>query len=275
VNHSRTTFIATAATVALLFGLGASAVAQGAGTGSPPPPFGAGMPMLIPGALRPEDPTHSTEWVLLMAHKEVGTEIGLDDHQREALADLQAKSHDEILSRMRAAAAGNPEEANETPEEHRAQFQQRMAQQRAYMESFPAEMAKRAEGVLKSAQVKRLRELDLQWRGPLALADPKVADALKLSSEQRDKVAAVLRDYQAAVVNIRMQARPGFNGAGTVGASQTAPAPPSVEEIRARMTKAQKEIDQARQEAGEKTLAVLSPEQQKRWQQMLGKPFAF
>lgn len=271
--HSRPILFATAAAAALFFGLGAPTMAQSFGAGSPPPQVGSGTPILTPGALRPEDPTHSTEWVLLMSHKEVNTEINLDGHQRDALDQLQAKSREEIMNKMRSLAASNPqEEANETPEERRAQYEQRMAQQRSYMESYPDEMAKRAEGVLKSAQVKRLRELDLQWRGPLALADPKVADALKLNAEQRDKVTTALHDYQAAAVTIRRQMMPSLGQPGKAGG---APAPPSVEEMRARRVKAQKDMDQARQEAGEKALAVLTPEQQKRWQEMLGKPFAF
>ena len=176
---------------------------------------------------------------------------------------------------MRRSAANSAEEANETPEERRVQYQQRMAQQRAYMEGYPDEMAKRAEGVLKSAQVKRLRELDLQWRGPLALADLKVADALKLNSEQRDKIAAILQDYRAAVMNIRRQSMSGFRAPGNPAQPQTPPTPPSAQELQERESKAQKQMEQARQEAGDKALSVLAPEQQKRWQEMLGKPFTF
>ncbi|HLV79789.1 MAG TPA: hypothetical protein VKT32_05880 [Chthonomonadaceae bacterium] len=269
MNLSRAHLFATAA-VASLIGLGAPAVAQSQPAGSPPPQGGMALP--LPGGVRPDDPTHSMAWVLL-SRKDVDTEIGLEDHQRTALAELQSKSREEILDRMRKAAAGNAEETNESPEERRLQFQQQMAQQRAFLEGYPDEMAKRAEGVLKPSQARRLRELDLQWRGPLALADPKVAEAVKLSADQRDKVAATLQDYQAAVMNIRRQIVAGVRPTGN--APQAPPTPPSAEEMQARAAKARKEMDLARQEAAGKALAVLSAEQQKRWQQMLGKPFTF
>lgn len=48
---------------------------------------------------------------------------------------------------------------------------------------------------LKADQIARLHELDLQWRGYLALSDPKVQDKLKLTKEERDAVAGIMKVY--------------------------------------------------------------------------------
>jgi Spy/CpxP family protein refolding chaperone len=106
--------------------------------------------------------------------------------------------------------------------------------------------------VMTADQNKRLREIRLQMGGTRALTQPDVAKELGLSEDQVKKIEAALDVPRPE------------GGGQTPGGER-----PSDEE-RAKM---REEAMKAREAASAKALAVLTPEQKKKWDAMLGKKF--
>ena len=101
--------------------------------------------------------------------------------------------------------------------------------------------------LLDAGQVRRLRQIALQYRGTHALTDPDVADTLGLAPDQTDEIRAVLDDARQ-----RMWAIIGFG-----------PDP----DWRAKSRQFWAGV-------GDRVLAVLTPDQRADWADELGEPFA-
>jgi hypothetical protein len=113
------------------------------------------------------------------------------------------------------------------------------------------EIVKDLGDTLKPEQVKRLKEIELQQRGPQAFMDADVIAALKLDDAQKDKIKSVVSDYTAE----RRGLRPMGGGGGG-----------NFEQIRQKMAKMSKEYMS-------KISQILSEEQKKTWHDMTGKQF--
>lgn len=112
-----------------------------------------------------------------------------------------------------------------------------------------AEQGNRAIGaILDPGQFARFRQVDLQQRGASALAEPQVAQALRLSPEQLDKLKPLLNH---SVVRLREAAAL------------------SRGDRRAAFEKTQA----IRKETDEAALALLDAGQKKAWHEMIGEPF--
>ena len=152
----------------------------------------------------------------LLTRSDVRNELMLNGRQTEALTDLQNGFPAAMRQQMRDAfqkmrdelGGANPQ--NMSPEE-RQQFgeQMRTTRQEAQF-AVMADQDKKAEALLTPAQLKRLHELDLQWRGPLALADAKTNEKLNLTPEQQTKFTAMLKEFRAK----QQEARGGMLGGG-------------------------------------------------------------
>jgi Spy/CpxP family protein refolding chaperone len=102
---------------------------------------------------------------------------------------------------------------------------------------------------LKEDQGKRLRQLELQQEGPFALLhDEGIGKGLKVTEKQRKQIMAVVQEMQKKVQPLIKKAQEGGKP----------------EEIRPKVMEVRKEY------AG-KIEAILSDEQKKQWQTMLGK----
>ncbi len=119
-------------------------------------------------------------------------------------------------------------------------------------EQLRLEQEKKIKEILSAEQFKRYQEISLQQEGPAAFARKEVADKLGLSDSQRQKVNAILEEQRATMRDM-------FQGGGGGGDRQ------------AMMETMQK----LREETNAKLLAVLTAEQKKAWEGMLGKPFQF
>jgi len=134
-----------------------------------------------------------------------------------------------------------------TPEEQAQMEKQRLERSRE-------ERAKLAE-VLLPQQLKRLNEIFIQQNGVNALQDDDIAKELGISDAQKAKLTEVRQANQQAMGE---QMRTLFQGGGGGGDRDAA---------RAKMEEIRKTNDA-------KLLAVLSPDQQKKFEEMKGKPFA-
>ncbi|MDW8051920.1 MAG: Spy/CpxP family protein refolding chaperone [Armatimonadota bacterium] len=157
------------------------------------------------------------------------------DVQRELNLTEQQKAQ---LRQMREALRAAREELRNLPPEERRQRMQELRQKYDPV------------NVLTEAQRKRLRELELQAMGPMAFLNPEVADALKLTQEQRARLRAIANEF---FNQMRQQFQAGGFGQGQVA----------------------QQLRQAREQVEQRMLQVLTPQQLQQWQQMQGKPFQF
>ncbi len=176
----------------------------------------------------------------LLRIEAVQTELEISPVQKEALEKLAEQGRGERPD------FGNFREMSE--EERREAFEK----MRARSEERAAEMREQLEEVLLPQQIERLQEISLQIRGIQALDDPKVAEKLGLTEEQKSKLAEA-RQGQADKMRERM--REMFQGGG--GAQGN---------IREAMGKMREEME-------EEILAVLSSDQQKKFEEMKGADF--
>jgi Spy/CpxP family protein refolding chaperone len=129
-------------------------------------------------------------------------------------------------------------------DEDRARFREEAA---ARAKKEREELAK----ILKPEQVKRLTEIYIQQAGIAALNDADVAEKLKISDDQKEKMAKVREEQQTAMREL-------FAGGRDGGGDR--------EGLRAKM-------EESRKKTEEKILAVLSEDQKKQFEEMKGKKF--
>jgi Spy/CpxP family protein refolding chaperone len=125
-------------------------------------------------------------------------------------------------------------------DEQRARFREEAA---ARAKKEREELAK----ILKPEQVKRLTEIYIQQAGLNALQDADIAETLKITDEQKEKMAKVREEQGAAMREL-------FS--------------PDADRETARTKMAE-----IRKESDEKTLAVLTEDQKKQFEEMKGKKF--
>src|SRR5262249_35274846 len=153
-----------------------------------------------------------------------------------------------------------------------AKLQELGATMRSQMQQFQGELTKRVEEILRPNQIARLHELDLQHRGPLALADPKVAEEAQISQEHRVAIMKINGDYQSKVQELMQEFMADMRERGLGPGAAGAPPAPGVrtaqtapQDFQAMFAPVQKKIDPMKKEAGEKAIAVLDEEEKKRW----------
>lgn len=202
----------------------------------------------------------------LLMRPEVQSEIRLSLKQRRALAALQEEA--QITMREQIAANFRQDLRNLTPEERRQRIQELRNGFTAQMSPFQGELNPKVKAILKEEQIQRLHELDLQYRGPLALADSRVAEEVKLSPESRSEIAKIASEYQQEAQKTIQQAMQEWREKGGL---QVAPFP----DFQNRLSPVGRKLHEARKNAEEDILSVLTPEEQYRWKDAQGKKFTF
>lgn len=174
---------------------------------------------------------------------EVQKELKMTPEQVGKLSAQQDKVRQGMQSLIESGGGGNPGQMS--PE-----------QRQAFMDKVQVLQSAAAAEVLDATQLKRFRELELQQIGGNAIARKDVSDALKLTDDQKKKVAEVLVKTDAE----RRAAREGLDFQSM---SDTE---------RATLRTKTQAIDKA---AGEKMVALLTDEQKTQWKEMQGAPFTF
>lgn len=214
----------------------------------------------------------------LLKRVDVAEEIHLNARQREALDSAvtnQQELRKQQLKEGIQLGPGNIE--GKSKDELTALFTERAQKMRDQQRMFSESRAKALATILKPAQLDRLKQLDLQFRGPMAMGVDEVATSAALNKDQSAKVSGILREYRQDVrKNLGFGAqtvtfRPGAEAAPPV----TSAPPPDSEAERARLVKADKEIRKSRQTLGAKALASLPDPQRAQWMKLTGKPFEF
>ena len=231
------------------------------------PAAGLSAAQRLGGAL--VDPTHSNSW-LLLNRTDVQRELAITDQQRQEERALvqatQADLHNRMTNYFKSFHSNG--QTTYSPAVRHQQMAERRKQMRDMIVNWQSDVAKQTQGLLTPEQNKRLNQLDLQWRGPLAMASDDVAAELALDASQRAAVGKLLADYQRAQQKAfqaaQNQEAPSSPPSGSAAAPQSGARQDAVQQIFA-----------ARAEGNIKALQLLTPEQRKKWQSMVGRPFDF
>ena len=260
----RTAFYALSA---LTLVLGASAPQAQRGSSSALRNFGR---MLDPGvsAIR-----------TLLKRDEVKTEIVLSQRQGEQLTEIETKAQTDARQTQApqydAAAIGALKDLSD--EERDAKMKEMAAKvkeaRQANDAAVSAEVDKKIETVLRKEQVVRLRQLDLQWRGPLALSDKKVADRFNLTPEQRTKVGTLMTEYKKSQNDMLAKTFASMKPAAPEPGAP--PARPDTAAIEKKVMEMQDELEKVQAAQGDKILALLTDEQKAAWTAAQGAKFSF
>ncbi|MDX1967769.1 MAG: hypothetical protein SFV23_11405 [Planctomycetaceae bacterium] len=201
----------------------------------------------------------------LLQMPEVQKELGVTEEQqgllKDMMADLMQSGPRPDFSRFR----------DMSEEERQKAFEEMRKQGEA--------IAKKAEDAIKvvldEKQFARYSELKLQRQGTMALLRPEVAKALDLNPDQQEKLIEI-RDANRP---------PGFGGLGGRGPGgpggeggrppRGEGAAPGGEGARPDFQAMMAEMQKRREKAEADAIAVLTPEQKTKWEQMLGKKFDF
>ena len=124
--------------------------------------------------------------------------------------------------------------------------------------------------ILTAPQQKRLRELELQWRGPFALLDKPVAERLSLPTDAHDKLEAAFNHYKAPLGDIDQSYLPQIKP--LVQPNTDMSQNPAFVGI---IERERKTVRKARNRAEMDTLVSLPIPVQLQWRDLTGKPFAF
>lgn len=233
------------------------------------------------------DPTLSN-MMSLLTRPDVQNALQITFKQKNDLDDIQNSSMTDMFNRAREEFK---DIRNMTPDERAAQKDALQARGREMIQTFVGELDKKTEAVLRPDQLKRLKEIDLQWRGPMAMGDPKVSLSVGLTAEESTKVTAVITDFRTQQGNAMRTAFQGFGPGGSGfrarqgGTGQNpndpnpqirqAPTPPDPAEMQEKMAAADREVTKIKKASGAKVLALLTDDEKQKWQTLQGKPFVF
>lgn len=176
----------------------------------------------------------------LISMKEVQAELKLSEEDAKKLADKLA----ELRPQRGEGGGGRLRDFQNLSEEER---EKRMAEFRARMEETAKKVDELLKAQLSPEQYQRLRELRVQREGLASLDRPQVAEELKLTAEQKEKIRKLLEEN-----------RPRF------GQRRGAGGPPNREEMQQRRQKLRTDV-----------LAVLTEEQKSAWEKLKGAEFKF
>jgi hypothetical protein len=166
----------------------------------------------------------------------VQDELKLSDQQKQKMAEHLESTIQETMQFFQRLPELKPE--------------QREKEMHAYRQKATEKLAAFLKDTLTAPQRQRLRQIELQQEGPFALGRPEIMDELKGTNEQRMKFMMIVQDMQKKMGPIFKEAQ----------------AKGSPDEIRPKILKVRKEY-------ARKVEAVLTKDQRKQWQEMLGKQF--
>jgi Spy/CpxP family protein refolding chaperone len=162
---------------------------------------------------------------MLLGQESVQKELKFTDEQKQQVDQLVSKMREEMQGLQDAEPAEREQKMREMSEKG----------------------DKAVKKILQPEQAKRLREITLQVQGPMALANPKVADELQLTDDQKAKIKDIQEDMSKEVRALRE------GGAGR--------------------QEMQRKTTELRKQAGDKIQGLLSADQKSKWKEMTGEPF--
>lgn len=206
--------VAMAATIAMFFGADRLLAAD--------------EPASPPARVRGQGLRQGGSGLALLRLETVAKDLNLTEAQTDSLKKIGDDAHKQ-MSELRDSLKDTPREERQTK-----------------LADAEKEIAKKVAAVLDDKQRARLQEIRLQVRGPAALRETEVADALKLTDEQKKKLNDLAEERRTAIREAIKEA----------GGDRTA--------SRDKITPIAKDV-------AAKMQAVLTPEQSEQFEKMKGK----
>ena len=188
----------------------------------------------------------SLQNIFMLRGEAVQKELGVTDEQKKTLSELAAQLQAEAMEIISGLQDLSPEEQKE----HMPELMKMVGEK-------GKDIQQKVDKVLDQKQLARMKELSLQSRGAAALEDDEVAAALKISDDQKTKLAAVREEGNKKMEEAMQALRGGGGGGGG-----------DLGDVRKKMMDMRKEL-------GDTALTVLSPEQREQFEKMKGAKFTF
>lgn len=198
----------------------------------------------------------------LLRRADVQSHLHLNMHQKAQLNEMwKSPEQMRVALTFSGQDAPDPDAARRQAEEQiRAQLGDRDAAIKA---------------ILTSEQWDRLTQLDLQWRGVLALADPQVAKLVELSSESQVEVVRIAAAYTATKTEVMTSLSQKTEDSSPDGTRRAIMMRIDTSELDKPFSPARKKLERAKQEAEKQINSVLTPDEKARWRKAIGEPFTF
>jgi Spy/CpxP family protein refolding chaperone len=186
----------------------------------------------------------SLQNVFMLGGDAVQKELSISEEQKKSLSELSDQLRADALEIFSSLQDLTPEEQKE----HMPELMKMIGEKGSAMQE-------KIDKMLDAKQKARLKELSLQNRGATALEDDELVAALKITDEQKQKLADV-REEGNKLIEQAMQALRGGGGGGDAG-------------------EARRKLGAMRKELTDKAMAVLTPEQLKEFDKLKGAKFDF
>ena len=186
----------------------------------------------------------------LLKRPSVQAELGLDARQKEDLAKVLSRSNRPIVVRPVVSYTDISRLSHEERKQWQAEIHRQAAEQTAFVMD---ERQREMDEILRPDQRQRLTEIDLQFRGVLALGSKSLSDRLGISTAHQQCIAQILSDFEVKRLTLL---RPTEKS----------------EDINSPLFQKRRAL---LQESEQKVLVLLSDEEMSRWAQAVGRPFVF
>lgn len=200
--------------------------------------------------------------MVVLRRMEVQNHLRLTLLQKQALAEMLSDPSRAAV-RFNIRSEGPPdqkrleENLKQQVEEHQKGIQDQLAQ------------------ILRPEQMVRLSELSLQWRGAMALNDPKVAEQIGLKAEQRAQVARIVAEYQQERSRVFQSLMKKSEMSSPDGAAKRVMVQLNLSELDKPLSPARRALEDARDRAEKQIMELLTETQRKGWRQAQGESFTF
>jgi hypothetical protein len=125
--------------------------------------------------------------IYLLNNEKLQHELDLTDDQKTKVAEAVSEASSAISTGMQKSLSSSPRNIN--PRQV-AEIREKL------IKSNQEKFLKKLEKILLPKQFDRLKQIYLQQQGAMALSEPDVIKALKISKEQQDKIRVLYDDFQ-------------------------------------------------------------------------------
>lgn len=251
---------------------------RGQGRGQGGGGFGRGG--MMGGMFSNTDPIQNSASQLLR-REDVQNELALNGTQKEKMQANRQQGGQNIRQKMQESGIDFRGMGDMTPEQRQEMMQKIQTMRQGIEKTMASDQQKQIDEILTAPQRKRLAELDLQYRGPLALGEEAVAKRFNLTPDQQREVGNVVTEYRTGREEAMRAVFPNRRGGGGNNAGGGQPGQPGQFEqldpvaAQARLEESRKSIDRIKKGSSDKIVALLSDSQKAAWKAVQGKPFVF
>jgi len=184
----------------------------------------------------------SLQNIFMLRNEAVRKELGVNDEQQALLDDLASRLQQDAFEIISGLQDLTPKEQKEM-----------MGEVMKMVADKGTEAQNQLDDILDDTQTKRLKELSLQARRAMALEDDDVVAALKITDQQKEKLADVREEGSEAMQQAFQKLRGGGGDQGAI----------------------RKTMMELRNKLSDKALAILTPDQRQQFEKMQGAKFDF